>query len=99
MIASAFVSLSPGDWFKYARRFVRHFLWHAMQVAVDFFFSENGFAMPKGKKGLSAEQQAELKEAFDLFDADKSGQIDVRARSRDPFASIFSCSNDRGHDC
>ena len=45
--------------------------------------------MPKGKKGLSAEQQAELKEAFDLFDADKSGQIDVRARSRGPFASIF----------
>jgi centrin-1 len=38
--------------------------------------------MAKGKKGLSAEQQAELKEAFDLFDADKSGQIDVRARSR-----------------
>ena len=47
--------------------------------------------MPKGKKGLSAEQQAELKEAFDLFDADKSGQIDVRARSRGPFASLF-CS-------
>ena len=70
-----------------------------MQIAVDFFFSENGFAMPKGKKGLSAEQQAELKEAFDLFDADKSGQIDVRARSRGPFASIFLCSNDRGHDC
>jgi Ca2+-binding EF-hand superfamily protein len=38
--------------------------------------------MAKGKKGLSAEQQAELKEAFDLFDADKSGQIDVRANSR-----------------
>ena len=45
--------------------------------------------MPKGKKGLSAEQQAELKEAFDLFDADNSGQIDVRARSRGPFASMF----------
>ena len=51
--------------------------------------SAHGHKMPKGKKGLSAEQQAELKEAFDLFDADKSGQIDVRARSRGPFASIF----------
>ena len=36
----------------------------------------NGFV------GSRREQQAELKEAFDLFDADKSGQIDVRARSR-----------------
>jgi hypothetical protein len=46
--------------------------------------------MAKGKKGLSAEQQAELKEAFDLFDADKSGQIDVRARARGPCAqSLF----------
>lgn len=34
------------------------------------------------KKGLSAEQQAELQEAFNLFDADKSGQIDVRACGR-----------------
>ena len=65
-----------------------------------FASSAHGHKMPKGKKGLSAEQQAELKEAFDLFDADKSGQIDVRARSRGPFASIF-CARiyDRGHDC
>ena len=36
--------------------------------------------MPKGmqQRGLTEEQQAELKEAFDLFDADKSGQIDVK---------------------
>ena len=36
--------------------------------------------MPAGRqqKGLTEEQQAELKEAFDLFDADKSGQIDFK---------------------
>ena len=36
--------------------------------------------MPKGmmQRGLTEEQQAELKEAFDLFDADKSGQIDFK---------------------
>ena len=28
--------------------------------------------------GMTEEQVAELKEAFDLFDADKSGQIDFR---------------------
>ena len=49
---------------------------------VRFPFASVDAPMAKGKKGLSAEQQAELKEAFDLFDADKSGQIDVRARSR-----------------
>ena len=36
--------------------------------------------MPKGmmQRGLTEEQQQELKEAFDLFDADKSGQIDFK---------------------
>ena len=36
--------------------------------------------MGKGlqSRGLTEEQQAELKEAFDLFDADGSGEIDFR---------------------
>merc|ERR1712220_42100 len=40
--------------------------------------SRRGAAKKKSKGGLSEEQIEEIREAFNLFDADNSGAIDVR---------------------
>merc|ERR1712134_171098 len=40
--------------------------------------SRRGAAKKKAKGGLSEEQIEEIREAFNLFDADNSGAIDVR---------------------
>merc|ERR1712138_229508 len=44
----------------------------------DETMSRRGAAKKKAKGGLSEEQIEEIREAFNLFDADNSGAIDVR---------------------
>merc|ERR1712054_6836 len=44
----------------------------------DLSMSRRGAAKKKAKGGLSEEQIEEIREAFNLFDADNSGAIDVR---------------------
>merc|ERR1711966_461455 len=40
--------------------------------------SRRGAAQKKAKGGLTEEQMGEIREAFNLFDADNSGAIDIR---------------------
>merc|ERR1712216_881842 len=44
----------------------------------DLSMSRRGAAKKKAKGGLTEEQIEEIREAFNLFDADNSGAIDVR---------------------
>merc|ERR1712147_313600 len=49
-----------------------------MGIGIERNMSRRGAAKKKAKGGLTEEQIEEIREAFNLFDADNSGAIDVR---------------------